>query len=81
MAYVSNHRKWFRIRFPKEENLIDYVNRLYDLPKKEFFDGLYKHFGGAFFENLPKKGNLMDYISRLYNLPKSENGEQVEVLT
>ena len=56
MAYVSDHRKWFGMGFPK----------------KEIFDGLYKHFGGAFSEKLPKKGKLMDYISRSCDLQKSE---------
>ena len=32
-----------------------YVSRSCDLPKKEFFDSLYKHFGGACFKKLPKK--------------------------
>ena len=40
-----------------------YVSRSCDLPKKEIFDGLHKHFWGAFSEKLPKKENLMDYIS------------------
>ena len=55
MAYVSNHRKWFWMGFPKKEILMDYVSRSCDLLKKEIFDGLYKHFRGAFFEKLPKK--------------------------
>ena len=32
-----------------------YVSRLCDLPKKEIFDGLHKHFWEAFFEKLLKK--------------------------
>ena len=44
MAYISDHRKWFGMGFPKEEILIDYVSRSYDPLKKEIFDGLYKHF-------------------------------------
>ena len=32
-----------------------YVSRSCDLPKKEIFDGLHKHFWEAFFEKLPKK--------------------------
>ena len=43
MAYVSNHRKWFGMGFPKKEILMDYVSRSCDLLKKEIFDGLYKH--------------------------------------
>ena len=55
MAYVSNHRKWFGMGFPKKEILIDYISRLCDLPKKEIFYGLHKHFWGAFSKKLPKK--------------------------
>ena len=36
MAYVSNHRKWFGMGFPKKENLMDYISKLYDLPKRNF---------------------------------------------
>ena len=57
MAYVNNHRKWFGMGFPKKENLMDYVSRSCDLPKKENFDCLHKHFGRAFSEKLPKKEN------------------------
>ena len=32
-----------------------YVSRLCNLPKKEIFNGLHKHFLGAFSEKLPKK--------------------------
>ena len=35
MAYVSNHRKWFGIGFPKKENLMDYISRLCNLLKNE----------------------------------------------
>ena len=52
-----------------------YVSRSYDLPKKENFDGLHKHFWGAFSEKITKKGNLMDYISRSYDLQKVKNGD------
>ena len=55
MAYVSDHRKWFGMEFLKKEILMDYISRSCDLPKKDIFDGLHKHFGGAFFEKLPKK--------------------------
>ena len=55
MAYVSNYRKWFGMGFPKKDILMDYVSRSCDLPKKEIFDGLHKHFGEAFSEKLPKK--------------------------
>ena len=39
----------------KKGNFDGLVSRSCDLPKKEIFDGLYKHFRGAFFENLLKK--------------------------
>ena len=55
MAYVSDHRKWFGMGFPKKEILMDYISRSCDLPRKEIFDGLHKHFWGAFSEKLPKK--------------------------
>ena len=51
MAYISDHRKWFGMRFPKEEILMDYVSRLCDLLKKDIFDGLHKHFGEYFLKN------------------------------
>ena len=44
MAYVSDHRKWFGMGFPKKDILIDYISRSYDPLKKEIFDGLHKHF-------------------------------------
>ena len=50
--------------------LIDYISRSCDLPKKEFFDGLDKHFGETIFGKITIKGNLMDYISESYDLPK-----------
>ena len=34
MAYVSDHKKWFGMGFPKKEILMDYVSRSCDLPKK-----------------------------------------------
>ena len=40
MAYVSNHRKWFGIGFPKKESLMDYVSRSCDLLKKKTAGGL-----------------------------------------
>ena len=40
MAYVSNHRKWFRMEFPKKEILIDYVSRSCDLGKTKIAGGL-----------------------------------------
>ena len=55
MAYVNNHRKWFGMGFPKKEILMDYVSRSCDLPKKEIFDGLHKHFGEVFSENYQKR--------------------------
>ena len=39
MAYISDHRKWFGMGFPKEEILIDYVNRSCDLPKMKIRGG------------------------------------------
>ena len=35
MAYVSDHKKWFKMGFFKKEILMDYVSRSCDLPKKE----------------------------------------------
>ena len=55
MAYVSDHRKWFGMGFLQKDNLMDYISRPCDLPKKEIFDGLHKHFGEAFSEKFPKK--------------------------
>ena len=55
MAHVNNHRKLFGIGFPKKEILIDYVSKSCDLPKKDIFDGLHKHFWEAFSGKLPKK--------------------------
>ena len=74
MAYISDHRKWFGMGFPEEEILMDYVSRSCDLPKKDIFDGLHKHFG-EYFLKITKKGNLIDYISRSYDLPKTKNGD------
>ena len=53
-----------------------YVSKSCDLPKKEIFDGLHKHFWGAFFKNYQKKENLMDYISicRRYFPKITKNG-------
>ena len=34
-----------------------YVNKSCDLPKREIFNGLYKHFWGVFFK-ITKKGNF-----------------------
>ena len=39
MAYVSNHRKWFGMGFPKKENLMDYISRLYDPSKMKIAGG------------------------------------------
>ena len=74
MAYISDHRKWFGMGFPKKEILMDYISRSCDLPKmkigggvdayvsrscnllkKDFFDGLHKHFWGAFSEKYQKR--------------------------
>ena len=55
MAYVSDHRKWFGMGFPKKEILMDYVSRSCDLSKKEFFDGLHKHFWEHFLKNYQKR--------------------------
>ena len=70
MAYISIFGEHF-LKLPKKEILIDYISRSYDpqkakngdylykqvmwLSKKGKFDGLYKHFWGAFSEKLPKK--------------------------
>ena len=40
MAYVSNHRKWFGIGFPKKEILMDYISRLCDPGKIKIAGGL-----------------------------------------
>ena len=46
MAYVSNHRKWFGMGFPKKEILMDYISILGEHFLKNYqkrkFDGLYK---------------------------------------
>ena len=39
MAYVSDHRKWFGVGFPKKENLIDYISRSCDPPKMKITGG------------------------------------------
>ena len=39
MAYISDHRKWFRMGFLKKEILMDYVSRSYDLPKMKIGGG------------------------------------------
>ena len=40
MAYVSDHRKWFGMGFPKKEILMDYVSRSCDPPKMKIAGGL-----------------------------------------
>ena len=40
MAYVSDHRKWFGMGFPKKEILMDYISRSYDLGKTKIAGGL-----------------------------------------
>ena len=55
MAYVSNHRKWFGMGFPKKEMLMDYVNRSCDLPKKEFLIDYISIFVRHFPKNYQKR--------------------------
>ena len=40
MAYVSDHRKWFGMGFPKKEILMDYISRLCDPPKMKITGGV-----------------------------------------
>ena len=40
MAYVSDHRKWFRMGFLKKEILMDYVSRSCDPLKMKIGGGL-----------------------------------------
>ena len=61
MAYVSNHRKWFGMGFPKKEILMDYVNRSYDPPKMKITGGVNAYVNRSC--DIPKKEILMDYIS------------------
>ena len=52
MAYVSDHRKWFGMGFPKKDILMDYISRSYN-PAKIKLQGV-----GAYVSrscDLPKK--------------------------
>ena len=55
MAYISNHRKWFGIGFPKKKILIDYVSRSCDLPKGKFLMAYISILGEHFFKNYQKR--------------------------
>ena len=54
------------MEIPKKGILMAYVGRSCDLPKRDIFNGLHKHFRGAFFK-ITKIRNLMDYINRSYD--------------
>ena len=61
MAYVSDHKKWFGMGFPKKEILIDYISRSHNPPKMKITGGV-----NAYISRLCdflKKEILMDYIS------------------
>ena len=47
MDYVNRIYDPVKVKIT-ERGIYAYVNRLCDLPKKNFFDGLHKHFGGHF---------------------------------
>ena len=40
MAYVSDHRKWFGMGFPKKEILMDYISRSCDLGNTKIAGGV-----------------------------------------
>ena len=63
MAYVSDHKKWFGMGFPKKEILIDYVSRSHDPPKIKITGGVNAYISRSC--DFPKKEILMDYISIL----------------
>ena len=48
MDYVNRIYDPVKVKIT-ERGIYAYVNRLCDLPKKEFFDGLHKPFGGHFY--------------------------------
>ena len=53
MAYVSDHRKWFGMGFPKKKILIDYVSRSCDPPKMKIGGGVDAYVSRSC--DLPKK--------------------------
>ena len=68
MAYISDHKKWFKMGFLKKEILMDYVSRSHDPPKSKNGVGW-----GAYIIkscDFPKKEILMAYISSHVILPR-----------
>ena len=63
IAYVSNHRKWFGMGFPKKEILMDYISKSCDLQKMKIAGGFVLIQAGHVIYQ--KRKFLMVYISIL----------------
>ena len=67
MAYVSDHRKWFRMGFLKEDILMDYISKSCN-PAKMKLQGVGAYVSRS--RDLLKKEILMAYISGHVTYPR-----------